>query len=739
MSNMAENEPVVTEDPVGGPWGDAMDVILCLFPLAFLVATTLLQRIRLPTVKSLPMAAALMWFIRLAYLSSRPNEVTAAVVVGALEAITPLSIIFGAILLFSTMQHTMCLPWITQEIKNMTKGHPVAEVFLIGWAFAYLVEGASGFGTPAALGAPMLVELGHPPVQSVVCLLIMNTLATPFGAVGTPLWFGFGDLGLSDDDLLLVGLKTSVINTVVAHIVPLIAASFLVPWRDMFKSKFFILVSIWSCVVPATALSVVSYEFSTIIGGATGVIITGAMAMYHFGLGPASFIRGEEPTDVPPQAGQPSTNQTEFSHMPEKFYSKKPYKLETQRSASFDLTTSISREDSVPIGALSLETQVERSSSFHSPLSGFSQGSMGRRVRNRLYLPISYGPSKFKHPLVAHSMNAEVGGMDMVGATSDGSNMHHETLALCGGMTSKEETPESVSHEASQEIGEPASMVALNVQMASPTKEPLAQVSKWKSAIPTVTRTMPLWGTVLLLVITRIPQFGIKDLLQETDPHVKIDLGTLGYFRLSPALVLSLSEVLEEQNIRWSYQMLFVPFILPFVVISCVTIMLFRRDIPNGVKWWTPFKDTFKRMGSITIALVGALVLVSLIRTGGNASPAFIIGSVLSDALDDAFVLFSPFVGALGSFFSGSSTVSNLTFGPVQKVAALRMDRPVTSFLALQCVGATIGNMICINNIISARAVLGLEQSEGEFIQKTGPVAVLYAILGALIGMAFVF
>lgn len=78
---MAENEPVVTEDPVGGPWGDAMDVILCLFPLAFLVATTLLQRIRLPTVKSLPMAAALMWFIRLAYLSSRPNEVTAAVII----------------------------------------------------------------------------------------------------------------------------------------------------------------------------------------------------------------------------------------------------------------------------------------------------------------------------------------------------------------------------------------------------------------------------------------------------------------------------------------------------------------------------------------------------------------------------------------------------------------------------------------------------------------------------------
>ena len=77
---MADIEATANQDPVGGPWGDATDVILCLLPLAFLVATTLVHKIRLPTVKSLPLAAALMWFIRLAYLSSRPNEVTAAVI-----------------------------------------------------------------------------------------------------------------------------------------------------------------------------------------------------------------------------------------------------------------------------------------------------------------------------------------------------------------------------------------------------------------------------------------------------------------------------------------------------------------------------------------------------------------------------------------------------------------------------------------------------------------------------------
>jgi hypothetical protein len=44
-----------------------------------------------------------------------------------------------------------------------------------------LCAGASGFGTPVALAAPMLASLGHAPIPTVTCLLIMNTLATQFG------------------------------------------------------------------------------------------------------------------------------------------------------------------------------------------------------------------------------------------------------------------------------------------------------------------------------------------------------------------------------------------------------------------------------------------------------------------------------------------------------------------------------------------------------------------------------
>lgn len=86
----------------------------------------------------------------------------------------------------------------------------------------------------------------------------------------------------------------------------------------------------------------------------------------------------------------------------------------------------------------------------------------------------------------------------------------------------------------------------------------------------------------------------------------------------------------------------------------------------------------------------------------------------------------------------GSTTVSNLTFGTVQLVAAEQMGTSTTGMLALQCMGATMGNMICINNIISARTVLGLEQGEGEFIKRTAPAAVVFYVVGTLVGLIFV-
>lgn len=87
--------------------GPIAAVFLCLLPIALLLLTTLLRRLSLPSGTSLPAAAALLAFIRLAYFSCPPVLVAGSVLKGVLEALTPLSVIYGAILLFETMQHTM--------------------------------------------------------------------------------------------------------------------------------------------------------------------------------------------------------------------------------------------------------------------------------------------------------------------------------------------------------------------------------------------------------------------------------------------------------------------------------------------------------------------------------------------------------------------------------------------------------------------------------------------------------
>jgi len=179
-----ECQVALLED-TGGPWGQVMDFLFCLLPIIYLVVVTIKPN-PTPTTVSLPASAAIMFLVRLMYLGSNPLLTASCVILGFHEALTPLSIMAGAIMLFETMEATKCLPYMMREMKALTAGHPIAECMLL-FNFAYMIEGASGFGTPVALGAPMLVSTGHPALESVVLLLVFNTFATVWGA-GT-FWF----------------------------------------------------------------------------------------------------------------------------------------------------------------------------------------------------------------------------------------------------------------------------------------------------------------------------------------------------------------------------------------------------------------------------------------------------------------------------------------------------------------------------------------------------------------------
>jgi hypothetical protein len=112
-----------------------------------------------------------------------------------------------------------------------------------------------------------------------------------------------------------------------------------------------------------------------------------------------------------------------------------------------------------------------------------------------------------------------------------------------------------------------------------------------------VLRTLPLWLTVLLLLLTRIEAFGIREPIRRKDPHLTVHLRSLFDFRVSAALVVSVSSIfgIDDPSLAWSYELLYVPFLLPFVAASLVTVLIFRRSLPQDFSIAHPFLEAAHR------------------------------------------------------------------------------------------------------------------------------------------------
>ncbi len=66
--------------------------------------------------------------------------------------------------------------------------------------FGCFIEGASGFGTPAAIAAPLLVAIGFPALAAVMIGMMIQSTPVSFGAVGTPIIIGVNS-GLDKENL----------------------------------------------------------------------------------------------------------------------------------------------------------------------------------------------------------------------------------------------------------------------------------------------------------------------------------------------------------------------------------------------------------------------------------------------------------------------------------------------------------------------------------------------------------
>lgn len=99
---------------------------------------------------------------------------------------TILWILWPALALYQHQQSGGVLDALHGQLARISP-QPGIQVLLLGWFLALFLEGAAGFGTPAAIVAPLLLALGVPAVQAVVIALLGHAAGVVFGALGTSL------------------------------------------------------------------------------------------------------------------------------------------------------------------------------------------------------------------------------------------------------------------------------------------------------------------------------------------------------------------------------------------------------------------------------------------------------------------------------------------------------------------------------------------------------------------------
>jgi lactate permease len=164
--------------------------LLSLLAFAPLVlAAVLLVGFNWPAKYAMPVSLGVTILIALTAWDMSPNRVMASSLQGLILTGGILWIIFGAILLLNTLKHSGAITSIRSGFSNISPDRRV-QAIIVAWLFGCFIEGASGFGTPAAVAAPLLVALGFPAMGAVMIGMMVQSTPVSFGAVGTPIVVG---------------------------------------------------------------------------------------------------------------------------------------------------------------------------------------------------------------------------------------------------------------------------------------------------------------------------------------------------------------------------------------------------------------------------------------------------------------------------------------------------------------------------------------------------------------------
>jgi len=266
--------------------------LLALLPIVlcgiFLIGLQWSAKRTMPIVLAVTAALALfVWDMTL-------NRVSSSIIQGMVITVSVLWIVFGAIFLLNTLKHTGAIAVIRAGFTNVSPDRRV-QAIIIAWCFGCFLEGAAGFGTAAAIAAPLLVAIGFPGLGAVLMGMMIQSTPVSFGAVGTPIVIGvnkgldtvaisaqLAQQGLEWGDFLqLITSQVAIMHGVIGTFMPLFMVMMLTrffgknkSWREGFAIWPFAIFAGLAFTVPYTLTGVfLGPEFPSLVGGLVSITI----------------------------------------------------------------------------------------------------------------------------------------------------------------------------------------------------------------------------------------------------------------------------------------------------------------------------------------------------------------------------------------------------------------------------------------------------------------------------------
>lgn len=279
--------------------------VYCLLALAPIATVFLLLVVARRSAKqAMPIAYLVTSLLALLIWQVPVRVVAASTLQGLVMAAEILYIIFGAILLLNILKESGAIATIRQGLLAISPDRRIQAIIIV-WLFGGFLEGASGFGTPAAVCSPLLVALGFPALAAVTIALIANSTAVVFGAVGIPVSLGIntgleGAMVVNDylaeqpytytEYFRLIVIRVGILNSIIGTLIPLFMVCVLTryfgrqkSWTEGLEVGWFALFAGLAFTVPSCLTAIfLGAEFPSLIGGLVGLAIAIPVAQKKF-------------------------------------------------------------------------------------------------------------------------------------------------------------------------------------------------------------------------------------------------------------------------------------------------------------------------------------------------------------------------------------------------------------------------------------------------------------------------